>query len=173
MKLYLIAALALIVGVDAQAYTSPSSVDFAVGGVEVEARAAVKSSTDLYSDAITKGHGLYYSENELTGAYKVSRYSAEVANSAAAAKLIACIAGRDVATGDTASFPCVTRGYVDYAKYDATAAIAKGGYLCIGTAASVKGVLLACDTNVVSPIMALEAKASGAGSDLKVLVQSR
>jgi len=82
-----------------------------------------------------KGHALYYSENELTGLYKVTRAYSGTGSDAASAKQIACIAARAVATGDAAAFPCVTKGYVDYAYYDATGGIAVGGYLCVGSAA--------------------------------------
>lgn len=172
MKL-LLALLALVASADAYAYTSASGNDPSAGSYDVESKVAVKSETALYSDAISKGHALYYQENALTGLYVASRYYSGTANAATAVPFQACIAQRAVATGDTGGFPCATRGYVDYARYDATAAIAKGGYLCIGTAASVKGVLVACNTSVISRFISLEDKASGSGSDLKVRISSQ
>lgn len=168
MKMYLVALMALFVSANAFAYTSAQGTDPNLGNYEVETMSAVKSETALYSDAISKGHALYFDLNSYTGLYKVSRYSTATANAAAGVKFHACIAGRGVATGDTAAFPCAVRGYVDYARYDATSPIAVGGYLCIGTAASVKGVLIGCDSGVTSGIVSLETKASGSGSDLKV-----
>ena len=168
MKKYLVILMALFVSANALAYVSSEGNDPNLGNYDAEYKSAVKSETALYSDAISKGHGLYYDLNSYTGLYKVSRYRTATANAAAGVLFHACIAGRGVATGDTAAFPCVVRGYVDYARYDATSPIAVGGYLCIGTAASVKGVLIGCAANVTSGIVSLEAKSSGSGSDLKV-----
>lgn len=164
--------LALAVSADAYAYTSASGNDPSAGSYDVESKVAVKSETALYSDAISKGHALYYQEDALTGLYVASRYYSGTANAATAVPYQACIAQRAVETGDTGGFPCATRGYVDYAIYDATAPIAVGGYLCIGTAATVKGKLIACNSSVVSKFTALESKASGSGSDLKVRIDS-
>jgi hypothetical protein len=172
MKFVIALVLGVILSAPALAYLSANGNDPTLGSYDAETKVAVKSAVATYSDAISKGHALYYSEDELTGLYKVSRYYSGTANAAGAKAYQACIAGRDVATGDVAGFPCVTRGYVDYAKYDATAVIAEGGYLCIGTAASVKGVLIACDSNVTSNFRSLEVKSSGSGSDLKVRVIS-
>lgn len=164
--------LALVVSADAYAYTSASGNDPVAGSYDVESKVAVKSETALYSDAISKGHALYYQEDALTGLYVASRYYSGTANAASAVPFQACIAQRAVATGDTGGFPCATRGYVDYGIYDATSPIAAGGYLCIGTAASVKGKLIGCAANVVSKFISLETKASGTGSDLKVRILS-
>lgn len=169
---YLVLA-ALVFSANAHAYLSASGNDPENGSYDTETKVAVKSEEATYSDAISKGHGLYYSENELTGLYVVSRYYSGAGNDAASAKLIACIAGRDVATGDVAGFPCAVRGYVDYAIYDATSSISKGNYLCVGNAATVKGKLINCNANVVSPIVSLEGKASGSGSNLKVMLLNK
>lgn len=169
---FLVLLTVFLASANALAYVSSQGNDPNLGSYDYEYKSAVKSETALYSDAISKGHALYYSESELTGLYKVSRYYSGDAMGAAAAVNSACIAGRAVATGDTAAFPCVTRGYVDYAYYDATNPITSGAYLCIGTAATVKGKLIACGASVTSKIIALEAKASGSGSDLKVKIRS-
>lgn len=172
MKSLFAVLVGLFAVVSANAYYSSQGNDPNLGSYDTEYKVAVKSETASYSDAISRGHALYYSENELTGLYKVSRYYSGTANAATAVPFKACIAARAVETGDVAGFPCVTKGYVDYARYDATAGFAKGKYLCVGTAATVKGVLIACDTNVVSKFISLETKASGSGSDLKVRVLS-
>lgn len=173
MKAFVTGFLALFVSISAYAYYSAQGNDPTLGNYDTEYKVAVKSETDTYSDAISKGHGLYYSENELTGLYKVSRYYSGAGNTQASAAVQACVAARNVATGDVAGFPCVTKGYVDYARYDATSPIAKGEYLCVGTAATVRGVFVDCASGVISPFVALEAKTSGTGSDLKISVQSK
>lgn len=177
MKKYFAVLVALFVSVNAFGYSSPAGVDPAVGGYDVETKSAVKSEASSYSDAISKGHALYYSENELTGLYKVSRYYSGAGNDAASVKRAACIAGRDVATGDTATFPCVTKGYVDYALYAAVAApgapIAVGDYLCISTQATALGRLVPCASGVTSPFMALEAKTTTGTGTMKISVNSK
>lgn len=164
--------LALVVSADAYAYTSASGNDPSNGSYDVESKVAVKSEDASYSDAISKGHALYYQEDALTGLFTVSRYYSGNEIAATAVPYQACIAQRDVATGDTGGFPCATRGYVDYAIYDAASSITVGNYLCIGTDATVKGKLINCDSNVVSNFISLETKASGSGSNLKVRINS-
>lgn len=179
MKSFLVLAVTLALSCgNALAYYSAFGNDPTLGNYDYEYKVAVKSETASYSDAITKGHGLYYTEGELTGLYKVSRfYNAASGETATASKWVACIAARDVATGDVAGFPCVTKGYIDYALYDAVASpgapISVGSYLCVGTDASVKGRLIACAANVTSPIIALEAKASTGTGTIKVMVDSK
>lgn len=171
MKLILALVLALAAS-NAHAYTSASGNDPTAGSYDAEVKVAVKSEAALYSDNILKGQALHYSENELTGLYKVSKYYSGTSNATTAVPYQACIARRDVATGDVAGFPCVVRGYVDYAYYDATAPIFAGNYLCIGTAASVKGALIDCNTSVTSRFIALENKLTGSGTNLKVRITS-
>ncbi len=173
--------LALILPSVAGAYVSNQGADPANGSYESEYKSAQKSTTASYSDAISRGHGLFYDiTNTAAGAYSVSRYNSGSYNTAAVQNLVACIARRDVATGDTSVFPCVTRGYVDYARYAVhsglagAGALAAGGYLCVNTADTGKGVLVPCGSGIVSNIISLEAKsANTSGSDLKVLIQSR
>lgn len=172
MKYLLLAAIVLL-PINAKAYVSASGNDPRVGGYDVESKSVLKSVVATYSDAISKGHALFYADTEVAGSYIVSRYYSGTYNTAKASNLSACIASRDVATGDVAIFGCQTRGYVDYARYDATGSIAVGDFLCIGTAASVKGVLVPCAANIRSPFVALEAVQSGTGSDLDVLIQSK
>lgn len=176
MKLVLTLALALF-SANAHAYLSASGNDPANGSYDTETKVAVKSEASTYSDAISKGHALYYSESELTGLYKVSRYYAAASGeTATAAKWIACIAARDVATGDVAGFPCATKGYVDYALYSAVASFAPiqlGSYLCVGNSDTVRGRLVVCGSGVTSPIVALEAKTSTGSGTIKVSIQSK
>lgn len=172
MKLFGTLLIALLVSADAFAYTSAQGNDPNLGNYDTETKVVVKSETATYSDAITRGHGLFYSEDELTGLYKVTRTNANNGYESAAQPYTACIAARDVETGDVAGFPCVTRGYVDYAIYDATAPILEGGNLCVGSAATVKGKLISCGSGVSGRFISLEQKMSGSGSNLKVRVRS-
>lgn len=164
--------LALVISTDAHAYTSASGNDPSAGSYDVESKVGVKSETALYSDAIAVGQALYYQEDALTGLYVASRYYSGTANAATARPYQFGIAQRAVATGDTGGFPVAVRGYVNNAIYDATSPIAVGGYLCIGTAATVKGKLIGCDSSVTSNFISLETKASGSGTDLKVRIDS-
>lgn len=165
MKKLLIGLAALILPLSAFGYVSNQGTDPDVGGYEAEYKSAKKSTVSGYSDAVSKGHGLYYDDGQLTGLYHVSRhFTLAAGNLSTAARFAACIAARDVATGDTQSFPCVTRGYVDYALYDATSPIAQGNFLCIGTAATVQGVFINCNLGQTSKFVALEAKTSGTGT---------
>lgn len=164
--------VALLVSANAYAYTSASGNDPNLGNYDRESKVAVKTEATSHSDALSVGHVVYYYESSLTGLYTVSLYHSENAgNTLAASKFIAGVVERAVATGDVAGFPITVRGYTT-ARYDATSPISKGGYLCVGTAASVRGKLIGCDANVTSPIVALEAKASGSGTDLKVRLNS-
>ena len=79
---YFVLALALFTSVNAHAYLSASGNDPANGSYDAETKVAVKSETATYSDAISRGHALYYSEDELTGLYKVSRFASATANAA-------------------------------------------------------------------------------------------
>lgn len=170
--------VALALPLNALAYVSNQGTDPGVGGYEQEYKSVTKSTTASYSDAITKGHAVFYDENDYTGLYKVSRYNSQTQFGAASAKYHACITTRDVATGDTSLFPCVTRGYVEYVQFIAgdsasgnNVKITAGDYLCIGTGATNKGKLLPCNSSVISPFLALETKTSS-GTSLKVRVRS-
>lgn len=141
---------------------------------ESEYKTMVKSVVASYSDAISKGHALYLSETELTtGAAVASRYYSGTANTDNIYQ--SCIAKRDVATGDVANFPCVTRGYVDYARaaaglLDSNSPILAGNYLCIGTASTSKGELISCASGT-SRFIALTSLTNGHSTTFKVLVR--
>ena len=175
MKLFLTLALSLLLSVDALAYSSGVSGDPGQGFVDYETKTVVKSETAAYSDAVSKGHALFYENAALTGLYTVSREYSGTYNTALASRLNhACIATKDVATGDVGGFPCVVRGYVDYALYSVdsvNAPITAGDYLCITDAATAKGRLVTCGSGVVSKFIALESKASVADGTIKIKVQ--
>lgn len=172
MKLFgiLLAGIALF-STQASAYNSPPSFDPRQGGAEVEVRTVVKSQASGYAMAVSRGHALYLSENELTGGATVSRFNSGTGTDAASAKYLECIAQKSIAADSEAPAPCVTRGYIDYGRYDATTAIVKGDYLCGSTTSGSEGVLVKCGAGVVSKFIAAEAKASGTGTNLKVIVR--
>lgn len=147
-----------------------------------EYRTFVKSATAGSSLAITKGMVLSYSMADADG-YTLT---ATGGNTVVDAAMQACIAEKAVATGDTRSHRCITKGYVDFAKYDASTPFRVGDKLC---ANGTDGTLVKCAAciNSASPsdtendcihgtasgnsgIITLEQKESGTGSDLKVLV---
>lgn len=174
-----ISLAALVLTSNAFGYSSAPAGDPVLGFRDVETKTVVKvdSVTD-YDDAISKGHGLFYEDGTggLTGLYTVSRNYSGTYNTALANKLTACIAAKDVATGDVGGFPCVTKGYVDYALYAAVTTyqpIAVGDYLCVSDAATSLGRLVKCDANLTSPFIALEAKSTTGTGTMKVSVQNR
>lgn len=173
----IVMAMALfLTGSYAHAYSSQAGTDPRVGGYEVEYKSAVKNDTDAgYKDALSKGSAVYYDVvNNAAGAYVVTLKGSGNGQDAQSSSLFAGIAARDVATGDVSVFNLVTRGYIDYGKYDATSPITVGDRLCIGTAASVKGILIGCSATVQDSVgVALESKASGTGSTLKALIKTR
>ena len=173
---FLTLAVALVLSASALAYQPGGVGDPNTGFRDAETKTVVKvDSVTGYDDAVSRGHGLFYEDGAggLAGLYQVSRKYSGTYNTALASKVQACIAARDVATGDLGGFPCVTGGYVDYALYDATIAITKGDYLCVSNLASALGRFVSCGSGVTSGFIALESKASGTGSNLKVKVQSR
>lgn len=176
----------LFFATNAFGYTSGQSNPPA-GAPELEFRSVKKSETAGFSDAISKGHILTYDIRNTNDGYTVTRVGG---NNVASANIIACVAPRAIATGDTAIYRCVSKGYVDFLRYDATTPIAVGSKIC----ADASGVAVVCAACSIagdgvppgaanncrfgtatenSPIVALEAKASGTGSDLKVLIKSR
>lgn len=179
MKNFLLSLFAgLVVATNALAYTSAPSGDPNNGFRDVEYATVVKvDSVTGYDAAISKGHALFYEDGSggLSGLYQVSRAYSGTQNTALASRVSACIAAKDVATGDLGGFPCVTKGYVDYAKYAAVtfhAPITKGGYLCISNSATSLGFLVPCASGVTSPFIALEDKSSTGTGTMKVRVVS-
>lgn len=174
MKNLLILALVALFGTNAFAYDSAPSGDPGQGFVDYETKTVVKSETAGYSDAISKGHGLFYENAALTGLYTVSREYSGTYNTALATRLNeACIAAQDVATGNVGGFRCVTKGYVDYALYSVNTVncpITAGDYLCITDAATAKGRFVTCGSGVTSKFIALESKSAVADGTIKVKV---
>lgn len=184
-KILVLAAILMGVAANAFAYTS-GSVDPTTGEGEQEYRVVKKSETAGVSDAVSVGHILTYDIRNNNDGYTVTRVGG---NNVASTNIIACIASKAIATGDTGLFRCVSKGYVDNLRYDATTAIPVGAKLCSNTS-GVAVVCAACSNDTDgntgaanscrfgtatqnSPIVALEAKASGTGSDLKALIKSR
>lgn len=157
----LLAALALTG--KAMAFYSGQSGDPNLGFRDVEFGTVEKTDSQAgYDDAITKGMGVFFEDgvNGASGGYKVSINYSGTYNTATASLVTACIAARNVATGDTGGFPCVVKGYIDYALYSKATGmgIAVGGYLCVSNQATAKGRLIPCGSSVTSPFVALEKK---------------
>lgn len=178
MKLHLILALAALYTAPAHAYSSAPAGDPVLGFRDVETKTAVLATATGYNDAVTKGMGLFYEDGtgDLTGLYKVSTNYSGTYNTAAASVVTACIAARNVATADnSAEFPCVTKGYVDYALYTVATgnAIAIGTYLCVDDLSTAHGKLVGCGSGITSPFVSLEAKAENTSGTIKVRVNSQ
>ena len=177
----LVVILALLFTGNAYAYVS-GAVDPTTGEGEKEYRVVKKSETAGVSDAVSKGHILSLDTANNNDGYTVTRVGA---NNVVGAALNVCVASSNIATGNTALVRCVSRGYVDYLRYDATTAISVGQKLC----ANASGVAVACTACATgsgtgtdcrfgtatsnSIIVSLEAKASGTGSNLKAVIKSR
>lgn len=177
MKTTLILGLALF-ALKANAYTSAPSGDPVLGFRDVELRTVAKvDSVAGYDDAITKGMGVFFEDGtgDPSSGYKVSINYSGTYNTAIASKFSACIAARNVATGDLGGFPCAVKGYVDYALYSAvtlSAPIAIGDYLCISDQASVMGRLVKCGSGITSPYISLETKSTTGTGAIKVQIVS-
>jgi hypothetical protein len=178
MKNFLYTTLAgLVLATNAMAFSSAPSGDPVLGFRDVETATVIKvDSVTGYDDAVSKGHALFFEDGVggLSGLYQVSRNYSGTYNTALASKLSACIATKDVATGDVAGFPCAVKGYVDYALYSVAGIydpISVGSYLCISDQATALGRLVGCASGVTSPFIALEAKTTGSGS-IKVRIVS-
>ena len=175
MKKYLslVALFALVIGsTNAIGYNSPAGSDPKELNHDREFKQVMKTvfgadSTGLKA-AISRGHVLTYvvGEDGSHDGYTVSRIGA---NTPAGQRVVACIADDSIATGDVGYHKCVTKGFVDFAKWDATAPIAAGTRVC----ANAEGVLVDCTVLAATAnvgIISLEAKAAGTGNNLKVMV---
>lgn len=161
------------------------AADPAKSSPDVMYRHYVKSETAGVSDAVSKGDILSLDVANNNDGGTLTRVGA---NTTVGAAKVACIAANAVATGNVQNNRCVTRGYVDYLSYDASAvAIAIGSKLC-SNAVGAAVVCAACtptedgngdndckfgNATESSGITSLEAKSSGTGSDLKVIVNIR
>jgi hypothetical protein len=179
MKTLSLLALLAFASADAFAYSSNTGADPINESPDVEAKVVVKSAASGVSHAVSKGHILSYSA--AADGYTVTRIGE---NSVRGTNQIACIADRDIATANSGSVRranCLTKGFVNFLRYDATTAITAGAKLCSNTT-GVAVVCAACDSlggandckfgsaTANSGIISLESKASGTGSDLKAIV---
>lgn len=176
MKLISTLVIGLLLSLGAFAYNSPTGADPKNENHDQEYKAVVKSAVATISDAVSKGHILSYTS--VADGYTVSRVGE---NTVLGTNKIACVAGVDIATGDVGYARCVTKGFVDFLRYDATTAISAGSKLCVNSVGAAV-VCAACDNSTgnnsckhgnataESGIVALEAKASGTGSNLKALI---
>jgi len=155
----------LLASTSAYAYTSSAGKPDASSPVQ-EYRVVKKSAIAGFSDAISKGDVLVYTA--AGDGYSVSRVGADSINGS---HLVACIAEAAIATGDDRLHRCVSKGYVNFAAYDASGtAIALGDDLC----PSADGQLQSCaSADSDAGIVSLDTKASGTGSDLRIMIRAR
>lgn len=170
----------LFISVNALAYTS-GVADPVSSDPDLEYKSIAKSSTAGVSDEVLKGHVLTYDTVNNNNGHTITRVGE---NSSLGAAKVACIADKGIATGVTGLVRCISKGFVDFLRYDAAVAISVGQHLCPG-ADGVAVVCAECDivggTNDCrfgnatenSVIISLEAKGSGSGSDLKAIINVR
>lgn len=167
MKCSFLLALALAFATNAHAYSTTPGVDPKNGSPDVETKQIVKTAVAGESASISKGHVLSYAS--AADGYSVSRIGQSNLVGSDQNR-IACVAAEDVATGDTAYELCVTKGFVDFLKYDATLPITVFNSLCV----NYEGVAVACpaagSATRNTGIIALETKASGTGT-MKAMIQ--
>lgn len=162
MKNVFLALALLLSSVEASAYQTIVGADPAVTP-DAEFKPVLKSAVAGVSDAIAAGDLLLYSA--ANDGYTVTRVGAGAADDDSA-HLIVGSARETIASGDTAYHLAQVRGYATV-KYDATVAIARGNHLCVNAV----GAAVAClHFASGSKVTALEAKASGTGTDLKVIL---
>lgn len=185
MKTNLILALSVFLFTgNAHAYVT-GAVDPVTGEGEKEYRAVKKSETAGVSDAVSKGDILLLDTVNNNDGYTVTRVGAT--NVATTAKIV-CIAAKAIATGNTGLVRCVSKGYVDYLKYDSTGVngtISVGQKLCVNSVGAAVPCA-ACDVGIPgvnncalgtatdnSPITSLSAKAGTSGTDLKAVINAK
>lgn len=183
MKKFLLLTLMLL-SLDAKAYNTNGGSNPPGGSPDWETKNVVKSVTSGFSDAISRGDILIYDTVNSNDGYTVTRVAN---NDVATAARIACIAIKDIATGNTGLVPCLTKGWVDFLKYSLTSGqIISGQKLC----SSSTGAAVPCaacvnnglDTNdcrlgsatANSPITSFQSKNTGtSGTDLKAYINAR
>lgn len=176
---------------NAFAYSSNTGADPVNGSPNVETKVYKKSTTAGFSNAIARGDLLSLSTqtNEVDG-YTMTRVGENTSNDT---NLVSCVALDTVATGDLAYHVCQTKGFVDFLRWDASAAaIVAGQKLCplsgvqySGTAGfeGRAGTCAACtisasaDNNCRlgsatqnSSIISLEAHGGDSGANLKAIL---
>lgn len=181
-KLFVLALLSLVLtSASAFAYTS-GQADPANGIYDQEFKVVKKSETAGVSDAVSKGDILLLDTANNNDGYTVTRVGAR--NVATTAR-IACVASKAIATGNTGLNRCISKGYVDFLKYDtANGAISIGQKLCVNSVGAAVACA-ACDNlggandcrfgtaTDNSPIISLSSKPSGSGTDLKALIKAQ
>lgn len=111
-SLALIGALAL--SGKAYAYNSPVGADPKNGNYDIEYKYVVKATVAGESGAITKGDILTYAS--AYDGYTVTNMQGD--NNGFSQNAIACIAADNIASGDLGYHKCVSRGYIDYLKFN-------------------------------------------------------
>lgn len=176
-KFTLLVAVALMAATTAHAYNSPVGADPKNSNFNVEYKQIVKSAVAGESGAIAKGDILTYAS--AYDGYSVTKMGGGA--SVAQQKAIACVATDAIATGDTNYHLCATRGYIDYAKYDATIPFTAFGNVCVNAQGVLEGCTVAVQANGAAGlsgtatangnrIIPLQTKSSGTGSNLKVIL---
>lgn len=179
MKFLSLALVLALTSVNAHAYSSNAGADPINQSPDVESKVVVKSAASGVSSSVSVGHILSYST--AADGYTVTRIGE---NSVRGTNQLACIADRAIATASSGSVrrtTCLTKGFVDFLRYDATSAITAGAKLC-SNGEGVAVVCAACDSlggandckfgsaTANSGIISLESKASGTGTNLKAIV---
>lgn len=168
MKKNLLIAVLALASANAYAFQTMVGADPSVTP-DATYKSAQKSSTAGYSDAILAAGELlsYDYVNTPAGGYVVTRVGGG-AGAPETGTLIAGVATKAVASGDTGYFLMQIKGYATV-KYDATNPIVRGRPVCINSV----GAAVYCTTPASgSKVVPLEAKASGTGTDLKVILNA-
>lgn len=165
---------------EARAYSSAVGVDPDKAGIgngeagpfahDVETKAIKKSATAGKSEALISGLVLAYS-SEADG-YTVTR---AVTQSHAGQQQLACAVFDEVNTGDSGYHRCITKGFARV-RYNAAAPfpIEAGRFACVNASGVVRGCSLSePEATADTGIIPLESKASGTGTDLKVMLNLR
>ena len=166
MKNLFLAILMLSLGANAFGYSSPAGVDPKNNTHDQEYKAVVKSAVDGESSSVSFGHLL--SHAAVVDGYTVTRIAGGAIGNVLAQAKVMCVAAQDIATGNSSYNKCISKGFVDFLKYDATVAIVAFSKICANT----EGIAVACTGTEAtqSGITALEAKVNGTGSNLKAMI---
>lgn len=178
MKKFVLVALALaFAATQAKAYNSPVGPDPKNGEANVEYKYVVKSDVSGESAAVSRGQVLFYAS--AADGYTVTNMG-QANTSSDSQHRVACVAAEDIATGDSAYRRCVTRGFVNYLRYDAGAAAitalrpvcgnAAGSVSACGIADASGTSLTGSATAALGKIVPLETKSSGVGTNLKAII---
>lgn len=178
MKKVILSVLALaVMATPAHAYNSPAGADPKNGNYDVEYKYVVKSAVAGESGAVAKGDILTYAS--AYDGYSVTKMGGGA--SSAQQRAVACVAAEAIASGDVGYHRCVSRGYVDYVKYDGTIPIIALEPVCVNAQAAAEGCTLGAmasgaaglsgtATAAGGRIVPLQSKASGTGTSLKAII---